>query len=443
MKPDIVDTIPEDELRDALSDSEIVSRNGDLTDEETICIFSCLAKKEYSNICNLIDNIIEEQPGLRYRCIPNKKIHNNYVIIEFDRGIFDMIVPQILKLCIFSGKHVGSLFYALTVKHIDGNIETLYLDCKGFERCQKAKENLSRFLNDKSDSSDLFNNYQAISLENDILNVESIIRHENLLLINKDIEEDKDTLKFIDNSLEYVFNILNNGKSIIDNNKFPTPCYPTFYMLFFPELLIHIPIILSKEKLSYKSYFEGIDPRYIPSGNVLGCYSRGNGEGQEYKSGPHIVLYPEVILSAASDSGISFEILFAKTLIHEIAHAIMDNYDVADGQIVDQNANWPNKLEAKAMEESLANMITLAWFKEYASPEEYKQVKHFIDCWQSSIYRFGLWQEKIDADWKKWLNSDKQASGKLVGWFNRCFSSGNIKIPIEDYNKDLYDKVLG
>ena len=121
----------------------------------------------------------------------------------------------------------------------------------------------------------------------------------------------------------------------------------------------------------------------------------------------------------------------------------MDNYDVADGQIVDQNANWPNKLEAKAMEESLANMITLAWFKEYASPEEYKQVKHFIDCWQSSIYRFGLWQEKIDADWKKWLNSDKQASGKLVGWFNRCFSSGNIKIPIEDYNKDLYDKVFG
>lgn len=440
MKPDVIDVFDRDVIV-----YEPPLPGPELKDEDIFCIFSCATKKENSNICNITKDILENFGDIRYRFSPNEIVETKYIIIEFTCDIFDEAAIPILKLCCDIGNHVRSQSFALTVKHIDGKIETIHFYYNGIERYQKAIEKLSRFLEDKSDSSDLFNNYQAISLKNDLLNASSIIRHENFLLISKDIkvEEDKETLKCIDNSLEYVYNILNKGKSIIDNNKFPTPCYPTFHMLFFPELLIHIPIILSEEKLSYKSYFEGIDPRYIPSGNVLGCYSRGNGEGQEYKSGPHIVLYPEVILSAASDSGISFEILFAKTLIHEIAHAILDNYEVADGQIVDQNANWPNKLEAKAMEESLANMITLAWFKEYASPEEYKQVKHFIDCWQSSIYRFGLWQEKIDADWKKWLNSDKQTSDKLVGWFNRCFSSGNIKIPIEDYNKDLYDKVFG
>ncbi len=104
--------------------------------------------------------------------------------------------------------------------------------------------------------------------------------------------------------------------------------------------------------------------------------------------------------------------------------------------------NWPLTIEAKAMEESLANMITLEWFKNHAAYEEYQLVKHFIDNWQNSIYRFGIWQESISADWMQWFNSSKQESQKLKEWFNLCFSSGNISIPISNYSSELFNIVF-
>ena len=104
------------------------------------------------------------------------------------------------------------------------------------------------------------------------------------------------------------------------------------------------------------------------------------------------------------------------------------------------NKNWPKGThEPVAMEESLANMITLKLFNRY--PDDFKSVKEFIKD-QPPFYKFGIHQYEAGVDWKKWRESDKQSSQKLEEWFNQYFSNGEINIPIKDYKREIYDRVF-
>ena len=116
----------------------------------------------------------------------------------------------------------------------------------------------------------------------------------------------------------------------------------------------------------------------------------------------------------------------------------MDKYITVDGS-TDSSKNWPYTVEAKAMEESLANAITLDAFGKHA---DYKYVRHFIDNMQSSLYKFGLWQERIHADWEKWRNHSKENSDELEKWFNYCFNDGKIIIPKEKYTPQMFDCIF-
>ena len=181
--------------------------------------------------------------------------------------------------------------------------------------------------------------------------------------------------------------------------------------------------------------------QYIPNGEVLGYYSR---DEHPLCMGPHIVLCPENIRQIAQAYHIPFKILMAKVLVHEIAHALMDRYRIIDGneiQYTNPKENWSNTVEAKAMEESMANAITLFVFRKYAN-EDYKYVRHYIDNMQSAIYKFGLWQEQIYADWNKWRDSSKQNTKELKEWFNKCFDNGDIIITKEDYKQKLFNNVF-
>lgn len=114
----------------------------------------------------------------------------------------------------------------------------------------------------------------------------------------------------------------------------------------------------------------------------------------------------------------------------------MDKYITVDGfgiRFTDSSKNWPYTVEAKAMEESLANAITLDAFGKHALFKDYRYVRHYMDNMQSSLYKFGLWQERIHADWEKWRNHSKENSDELEKWFNDCFNDGKIIIPKEDY----------
>ena len=243
-----------------------------------------------------------------------------------------------------------------------------------------------------------------------------------------------------DECLEYMNQLID--KWLPSNAEIPCPCDTIINMLPCSGRKPDIPIILRKEMPSYSDIIKGIDDRYIPKGQVLGYYTR---DDEEYIcNGPHIVLSPDNILKSANSCGVPFKVLITKILVHEIGHALMDRYRITDDfgiLFTDSSKNWALKGEANAMEESLANAIALAAFKQHA-PNDYKYVRHYINEMQSSIYKFGLWQEKINADWTKWRNHSKENTDKLKEWFNKCFKDGHIVISQEDYTQELFNEVF-
>ena len=289
-------------------------------------------------------------------------------------------------------------------------------------------------LKDKKQS----NKLQKIDIENDILQFRTVYRCGGLMMRNVDSDVEID-----DECLEYVALLIDVWLS--SDSSMPLSKDNAFRLLAYSGKKPDLPILLKKKLPEYSSFWKEIDDerrnQYIPNGEVLGYYSR---DEHPLCMGPHIVLCPENIRQIAQAYHIPFKILMAKVLVHEIAHALMDRYRIIDGngiQYTNPKENWPNTVEAKAMEESMANAITLFVFRKYAN-EDYKYVRHYIDNMQSAIYKFGLWQEQIYADWNKWRNSSKQNTKELKEWFNKCFDNGDIIITKEDYKQKLFNNVF-
>ena len=234
-------------------------------------------------------------------------------------------------------------------------------------------------------------------------------------------------------------------KDIIQEGRYPfmtkfeylLPCHPNDPLL--------IPIFLKKpeDMPTYEELWKevkGADKeKYIPNTTVLGYYCQDDKE-------PHIVLCPENIESCA-DNNTTIPVLYTIVLVHEYAHALLDKHfefslyhDYFANWDMDDVKNLPNSLSAKAMEESLANMIVLKWLKSFDDCK-FEQAKIFIENKQPAIYKFGIHQYEAGVDWKKWRESNKQSSQKLEKWFNHFFSNGEIKKPIFD-TKDIYDSVF-
>ena len=289
-------------------------------------------------------------------------------------------------------------------------------------------------LKDKKQS----NKLQKIDIEKDILQFRTVYRCGGLMMRNVDSDVEID-----DECLEYVTLLIDVWLS--SDTSMPLSEDNTFRLLAYSGKKPDLPILLKKKLPEYSSFWKEIDDerrnQYIPNGEVLGYYSR---DEHPLCMGPHIVLCPENIRQIAQAYHIPFKILMAKVLVHEIAHALMDRYRIIDGneiQYTNPKENCPNTVEAKAMEESMANAITLFVFRKYAN-EDYKYVRHYIDNMQSAIYKFGLWQEQIYADWNKWRNSSKQNTKELKEWFNKCFDNGDIIITKEDYKQKLFNNVF-
>ena len=289
-------------------------------------------------------------------------------------------------------------------------------------------------LKDKKQS----NKLQKIDIENDILQFRTVYRCGGLMMRNVDSDVEID-----DECLEYVTLLIDVWLS--SDSSMPLSEDNAFRLLAYSGKKPDLPILLKKKLPEYSSFWKEIDDerrnQYIPHGEVLGYYSR---DEHPLCMGPHIVLCPENIRQIAQAYHIPFKILMAKVLVHEIAHALMDRYRIIDEngiQYTNPKENWSNTVEAKAMEESMANAITLFVFRKYAN-EDYKYVRHYIDNMQSAIYKFGLWQEQIYADWNKWRDSSKQNTKELKEWFNKCFDNGDIIITKEDYKQKLFNNVF-
>lgn len=283
-------------------------------------------------------------------------------------------------------------------------------------------------------------NYEPIDIKELLDQYKTIYRKGSLVIrnINSDVD--------INGYFGYTYNIID--KFFYQLNKdidLPCPSDKIHRIMQYPNINPNIPILLKKEMPKYSDLWKNMEnkdkDRYIPQGEVLGYYTREdeifNVRDIEVScEGPHIVISPENIIKATSDGSISFEVLFTKVLIHEIAHAMMDKYRIViNGEIFSMNIaeGQPKSLEAKAMEESLANMIALKCF-ELCDKQNFDVVKNSIKC-QPTIYQFGIQQFNAGADWKAWRNCKKEVNPALRNWFTACFNDGEIREGLK-YNCD-------
>ena len=240
---------------------------------------------------------------------------------------------------------------------------------------------------------------------------------------------DKDVLDYLSEEIKKSILFFDLPYSVLSN---------TFHLYHHPKNSFPLPILLkSSQDMEKAEFWKGIDwkddykdyrddfnncKKYI----VLGYYTRDNEDGCE---GPHIVLCPKNIEAAASDSNLKDkkELLYLIVLIHELAHAMMDKNNVT-----------MNSLFSNAMEESLANMITLQWFDVFDNDDK-EIVKDFIKDKQPKIYKFGINQFEAGVDWSKWRDSKKMHK-LLKEWFDNCFVPELLEQPQKvraEYNRVL------
>lgn len=198
-----------------------------------------------------------------------------------------------------------------------------------------------------------------------------------------------------------------------------------------PGEKIHLPIFIRKEKITYSDLWSSIRNKrdeFVPSNPVLGYFATKEErfDGQECR-GPHIVLCSDNINIFAEEIGISKDLLYKIVIVHELAHAMMSK----------NGTNPFSDFEAQAMEESLANEITLEFFSKHDNANFIK-VHEFIEFHQPAIYQFGIRQFYVGANWIKWRDNDKNMP-TLKDWFDKCFSEGKIRnklnYTIDDFNR--------
>ncbi len=175
-----------------------------------------------------------------------------------------------------------------------------------------------------------------------------------------------------------------------------------------PNRSFPLPILLQSDKkmstyediwnIKKKCDKELLD-KYVSKVKPLAYYSRGKENDSIGCRGPHIVLCPSRIKETASSLKIDTG-KYLIVLIHEFAHAMMDK-NRAKGTL--------KSIFAHAMEESLANMITLQWFEKYDN----KNLQNAMDFMSSQpiVYQFGIKQFYAKVDWKKWRDSEKNMHG--------------------------------
>ena len=386
--------------------------------------------------CN--GNIINEDDAKK------EILHKNratIVCIGWPQGIIDERPSKIRRLLYNIIKEFGCGECSVITKTDETINVCVYredeLSREEWNQIRKIGKPFKKYLEELKDKKQS-NKLQEIDIENDILQFRTVYRCGGLMMRNVDSDVEID-----DECLEYVTLLIDVWLS--SDSSMPLSEDNAFRLLAYSGKKPDLPILLKKKLPEYSSFWKEIDDerrnQYIPHGEVLGYYSR---DEHPLCMGPHIVLCPENIRQIAQAYHIPFKILMAKVLVHEIAHALMDRYQIIDGneiQYTNPKENCPNTVEAKAMEESMANAITLFVFRKYAN-EDYKYVRHYIDNMQSAIYKFGLWQEQIYADWNKWRNSSKQNTKELKEWFNKCFDNGDIIITKEDYKQKLFNNVF-
>ena len=153
------------------------------------------------------------------------------------------------------------------------------------------------------------------------------------------------------------------------------------------NLIYIIPIFLKEKVEINKEYYRG----YGDIVEQLGAYLKNI---RKNESNPYIELYVDKIYESANGDAQTFKWLFTKTLIHELAHAVLDNYNS------EINYRHVEKIIyyypfGKWREESMANAIALKVIKEFGDKDFYEYAKNYMST-QPAEYALGVLMEDFD-----------------------------------------------
>jgi Zn-dependent peptidase ImmA (M78 family) len=153
------------------------------------------------------------------------------------------------------------------------------------------------------------------------------------------------------------------------------------------KLIYTIPIFLKEKVEINKEYYRG----HGDIVELLGAYFKNI---RKNESNPCIELYVDKIFESANGDAQAFKWLFTKTLIHELAHAVLDNYNSEiDYRHVDKISYYTPF--GKWREESMANAIALKVIKEFGDKNFYEYAKNYMST-QPAEYALGVLMEDFD-----------------------------------------------
>ena len=153
------------------------------------------------------------------------------------------------------------------------------------------------------------------------------------------------------------------------------------------KLIYTIPIYLKEKGEIAKECYRGEGDIVEP----LGAYFKNI---RKNESNPCIELYVDKIFESANGDAQTFKWLFTKTLIHELAHAVLDNYNSEiDYRHVDKISYYTPF--GKWREESMANAIALKIIKEFGDKDFYEYAKNYMST-QPAEYALGVLMEDFD-----------------------------------------------
>ena len=135
------------------------------------------------------------------------------------------------------------------------------------------------------------------------------------------------------------------------------------------------------------------------------------------KNNPYIELYMQDIWDAAKANDLHYKWLLTKVLIHELAHAALDVYNLENGEYIGEveysSANRELMLQmrefGKWREESMANAITLRIIREFDDTAFYAYAKEFM-LHQLDEYALGVLLENFED-----LDFDSVLEAKYMG----------------------------
>jgi hypothetical protein len=126
------------------------------------------------------------------------------------------------------------------------------------------------------------------------------------------------------------------------------------------------------------------------------------------KNNPYIELYMQDIWDAAKANDLHYKWLLTKVLIHELAHAALDVYNLENGEYIEEKVKYSTEF-GKWREESMANAITLRIIREADDTAFYAYAKEFM-LHQPDRYALGVLLENFED-----LDFDSVLEAKYMG----------------------------